>query len=787
MEQTAGGAGPTTARFARSVMVLVALVILAGSSVLLAPPSRAATVQFMASFGGWEVGAFLSSTGHVVYCIEPGAFEPKGPQQEPQEVDTLPGFAAQARDQTGWDAQVTGAPISGPALQRMNWLLTTYGQTQDHDQAAAVQFALWWLRDDPGLDAWLDHHAGWVQNNGGDWHIRRASQMVDEARLVIEQSAPPQPAQPLEMRLEGAPKSGVVRYPAGTQQLSITGGSFVGGSAELVVGPEAGSASWESHENSGEWRSQRRVAVAGAWKQEYTHWPAAVTMHPPVEAAQQMLGAMVGPTSAVSEAVLDPVELLVDEQFSPVLTTQTVDYFVPTGGGTFADRVTFGLAEGSREWATRSLADGGREYAPVVAEGVLYGPMSAPPEVQNTAPADAPVAARARLVADQGPGEYLATTDQGSNGPGYYSWVWSIAESQQLPEIREAALLPEGYLFSDRFGLADESHLSPLVLRWVTDLQENELAIDNLVLRDDVTVSVAAGDWIRDASEQPIPARIRLTAYGLAEAPVRQSSVPEGVEELAREFVTVTEPGVVEAPPITLPAGTRGWVTVQACLIAEDQPEQHLGMVEEWCDDFGVSDETARVVEPSVRTEAQPNARVGDEIVDNAFVDGLVPQQADLGFTFYLRPEAGQPRFDAEWQRVYRDDGKPATWSAAEIARMSDEERCLAQPVATTERIPVSGTGRHTSPGITAQSAGTGYWVEDLAMPDSESGEPIEVHRGACGLANERTVIAEKPAQEPGLAITGAETHPTYALVLAGLTAFAGAAVWVGGRSRMRK
>ena len=608
MEQQETGRLSRAARIARAVVAGATMGILAVSSAVGVAPGEAATTQYTITVGGWEVGGFLSSTGHLVYCIEPGAFEPSGQQLEPRAVETLPGFSAQQRDITGWDAVATGAPVSGPVLQRMNWLLTTYGQTQDANVAAAVQFALWMLREDPGLDPWTQHHAQWLIDNGAAWHIERAQQMVTEAKQAIEASAPAMPEGELVMSFDADTKNGTVSYPEGTERLRITGGVFESGEQEAAVGPDAGALGWVSHENSGSWRGERTVSVTGEWSQEYTHWPAAVMLHESVASHEQNLGSMMGPVDAESRVPLDPVSIGIAEQFEPVLTTQTAEFVVRIGEGSFTDRVNFGVSADSRDWATRQVDAGGSEYAPVIADGVLYGPFDRPQQPQSAAPAGAPVAARASLTADRGPGEYEVNAHVSPSEPGYYYWVWEISEATQSTEIREAALLPPGYTFADRFGLAEESHFAPLRLRWSTALVDQRLTAGSAVVRDAISVTASSGEWLFDETGDPVTAHLRLTVYSTEEKPQQQATVPEAARVIAEQIVAVTEQGTVSAEPIELPRDTRGWVTARVCLVEEDQPNEVRGVIEEWCDNFGVPEETAQIMEPVLPPETRPAA-----------------------------------------------------------------------------------------------------------------------------------------------------------------------------------
>src|SRR5690606_27230853 len=106
---------------------------------------------------------------------------------------------------------------------------------------------------------------------------------------------------------------------------------------------------------------------------------------------------------------------------------------------------------------------------------------------------------------------------------------------------------------------------------WITRLAERRLDPDRLVLEDRIKVSLHGGAWLIDDAGARIPANIRFTVYQTDGQPVRQSAPPEDARAIGRVFTEVSEAGVwVDAPRIELPSGTRGWVSVQACLLAED-------------------------------------------------------------------------------------------------------------------------------------------------------------------------------------------------------------------------
>lgn len=585
-------------------MFLVALLagVLAVIPTLTAPPAEAAVIGRMLAFGNWQVGAFVSSTGEYVYCLEPGATEPVGPQLTGERADTLPAYASTFPDLTGWTDHVSGTAITGDRVKQMNYVLWRYGHTTDPGTAVVVQIAVWLLRDDPGARAWLDHHLAWVRNHGGGAYVDAAIDMAAEARS--ETTADPGPT-PEALRIqrddngglgEHGAYSGVVHYPAGTTQLQIVGAVFEGGVEHLeLTGNEAGSVTWEAAPYASDWVGTHEVSVSGSWQLDREEWPAALRLYHPADAGQQRLGDGIAQETVTYSGEFSVSEST-DTQFSPTLSTRVPERFLQVGER-FSDTVTLSAAQGSHAWPSRVADDGSTEYAPIIAEGTVYGPFLSPQERSIDVPAEAPIAAQSVLIATEGPGEYAVEADGEIAGTGYYYWVWRMREQSQDSDVQHGKLLPDGYEMADDFGITDEGHVVPSKLRWSTELVDHELDPDRLVLEDRITVEAADGAWLQDRDGEHVPARIRLTVYQSDTLPDRSARTPEEAVEISQVFVDVHEPGEpVDAEPIHLPAATRGWVTIQACLFHEDQPEAWRGYAQEWCDDYGIPEETAKVV-----------------------------------------------------------------------------------------------------------------------------------------------------------------------------------------------
>ena len=110
---------------------------------------------------------------------------PNQTQQWADVVDELRGYSIDMSDVTGWSGQVSTAPISGEPLRRINYVLSTHGDTQSADPAVGVQFAIWMLREGAGEAAWLSHHISWVEQHGGMSHMNAARALVAEAIATI--------------------------------------------------------------------------------------------------------------------------------------------------------------------------------------------------------------------------------------------------------------------------------------------------------------------------------------------------------------------------------------------------------------------------------------------------------------------------------------------------------------------------------------------------------------------------------------------------------------------------
>ncbi|HUH52843.1 MAG TPA: hypothetical protein VLZ31_02220 [Microbacteriaceae bacterium] len=436
-------------------------------------------------------------------------------------------------------------------------------------------------------------------------------------------------------------------------------------------------------------------------------------------------------------------------EWIPELTTHVNTEFIDVGDS-FNDTVTFyvkGLSqEESKVRGWRKIA-GTNDYQPVTARGKLYGPFDTNPT--EFAAQEVPAYAANRVVAtstivtspELGPDTYDVLVPKALES-GYYTWVWGIESDAQTDYVKKT--IPNEYNFSDFFGAENESNIVSTTLKLKTQLTKSEIEISDLTIKDEVLAKLVDGQWLMVDGKR-VPATVRLTVYGTEGEPMRQASAPESAVEIASTKVSINrQDKTVTSSEIKIPLQTGfmpfSGLTVQACILKEDQPENLRGYLKEVCDDWGVPEESAIFMKPEVTTLAQENAGLFTSIHDVAHVSGTnLPDGSTMDFTVFLKPELGQPKYDQDWNKILDEQGQTVLWSEDELEAAA--KTCEVQPVGKTERIEVAKMGQYTSPEILAKSVGTVYWVEELFVVDSETGDEVSIHRGECGLPNETTIV----------------------------------------------
>lgn len=716
-------------------------------------------------------GAFIVD-GKFVYCAEPWI----------RSGTELPNYVGSSSIPGNSSSVVSVAPTVGAPFQQITFVISRYGQTHDNVQAAAVALAVWEIRGadgrgNEGYEAVLRS----VRSSVGPEVEARAQQLVAEAAVWVSARLDNE-AGTGSPRIAATPASaysGVVEVPTGALSLQIENGVFADGETSREWGgngaPAGTSLSWLGQPPAEGWDKYYPVSFSG----EYLEVPRSM-LWGDGGSSQSSISVEVSETKPFELA-----QVTIDTGWAPQVTSLVTSKYVSVGEH-HSDDITFFAApastSGSGEWRWRINAAGNREWMPVKAKVTAYGPYLSDPALNPSteAPAGAPVAARASFTTDPSrdhslPQTYSFLFDEVIMEQGYYTYKWDIEGSDQDPTITGeedcsepneelgCRVIPSDYYYTDGFGTSTETQIGKMRQSFTTKLSTHELALNDS-FTDDLTIPDMQ-NWLRDSDGNRIPLTLTGTAYLSADQELAQSTaVPADAVPLATTRVT-TDPSrngqILTSEPITIPVSTSRnhlHVTMRWCVVDADQDPRARGFWEETCDDFGVPDESARIIHPSVRTEAQPNAIVSDMITDVAIVDGPVPADTELVFELFKAPVEGDAKRD--------EAGEPTeeTWTAEEIRELGSDALCTTENrTARTDAVAVKAgsndESRYTSPGVQADGVGTYWWVESLLHRDPDSGAETLILSGICGLQNETTHVVgpTPPTSEPvKLALTGA-------------------------------
>ncbi|MDA3146045.1 hypothetical protein JSO19_01475 [Leucobacter sp. UCMA 4100] len=726
-------------------LLLLASVVFGGWWSLQGQPAFAASKGTGQEYGDLGyLGSFQLASGEQAYCVEIKVREPWNPQQPVSRVDQLPSFGGDLA--MGGPLGMGGKELHMPAvtdasvMRQMNYLMTKWGTTNDEAQGTAVALAMFLVRgDNIGYNEAL-HVA--LAKKGYGAIVDRAKAMVAEAKQNAIAPVEGAEVKAPVITVDGH-RAGTVEFFAGTTRIELKNAVFVDTkqAAREVDATKGGKLAIETVRPKG-WDASFDVEAKITWKTGRDGWRADLNLYEPTAPGEQRVVTPTGKTRGMERTGTQKATVAVKHQWAPTLSTRVHERIVPVGGS-FHDSVTVAADEQFDPWAT----DQAGAFMPLTAHGTLYGPLESDPSEHPSAdvPKGTPVAGTATLEITDGPGTYEAKADTVAVATGYYTWVWGFDWKQQPTAVTNpertgvSSLKREVFPVRDSFGIAAETHLVQQRLTLATRLLEGTLGLGWSV-KDDVAVTAEQyGGWLKNNTGTQVPVVLRGTLFHSKERPERSAQAPEDAVQIAETRLTVTEDGIYESEAVPVPLDATGFVTMQWCVYKDDQAEAQRGVVREWCDDYGVPAETAEVVPPQVTTKAQKESVEGETLHDVAIIEGPVPNEAELTFTAYLAPEAGQPRYDDDWKPTGQ------TWTQADLSALSDRERCLAQPVAVTPAMLIKNEGEHRSEDIFAGSVGTVHWVERLTAVDPLTLERVIVHEGECGIANETTQIVPQP------------------------------------------
>ncbi|WP_053353901.1 hypothetical protein [Leucobacter musarum] len=724
---------------------------------------------------GVGIGALVHTDGTIVYCLEMGQIVPSGTDAPLVPVAGVEGYTFQ-----GWfngylglnGASGSAGDLTASDTQALTYILGNYGTTTDNSQAAAVQLAVWDLRSaqgDAGYQSTIAQVKASLASKGYQSVVDYAAAMITEGRAYAANpgggSGPAvQPNAPV-ITPTGA-YAGYVAAEAGTSTMTIDNGKYIAqagvdvsadGKTATITDGAAHQLQWEGVPPEGyEFGRYYRVTFNGSYS--YTVSTAGELVVSDQGGLNQKIGIGRPATSETRTGDFSAQYVDPDTFWAPTLTSNTVTKQVKKGEK-YSDTLDFAAdpTVGSGIWRWQFGANGKKRYAPITAKGTAYGPFLQDPaeNPSGTPPKNAPIAATAEITTstDDGPNTtYTVESKEVAKETGYITWVWEIDYKDQLDAIvnpkpiagTASSSLPEKYHFTDGYGQKNESQWTPTELEFKTKLSADEIGIGN-DYTDEVEVKLAGGGgWLQTGGKRT-PATLRGTVYGSETKPEQQKTAPKDAVVLQTTTMTADTPGQKRTSDVlSVPIDAQyNYLTVQWCVLDEDQTGAAKGKFLDACDDYGVPSETAKVLRPEVTTQAQETGAVKGDIQDVAKITGALPStnQWDLAvdFTAYLKPEAGQPKYDENWKPIVDEAGVTAVWTEAELN--DPAAVCAAQPVAHTENVAVTKIGEVKSPKVKAETAGTVYWVEELTATPKGGGDELVLHTGKCGLPNETTMV----------------------------------------------
>jgi hypothetical protein len=683
----------------RLFAVLAVLAATLAGAVVAGLPARAASPgSGFGSWGPWTPygwhGSMMVGDLHT-YCILPGRALPTG-----------------ASEDRGISADAAG--LNAQQLTAVNMLVSTYGQTSDPVEAAAVG---WAVKAIANWDETL-HHFGyggdrlegaidWVFSRIAPEHSaavqQRAAALYAEGMGVA--AAPPAASGSLVFAVDPLdPLAGTMTVaadvPGASGEVRLTGAVFSDTGADVRGDVTAGSvypirailpdgATAVSVSGTGMLRGGFRAAVH----------------HFTTPGGQDTAG----PAGAVEIPVAGADQAPRETTFAPVVTTQVAARYAAQGG--YVDDVAFASARGS--WAR--TPDGG--YLPVTATATVFRTDSEPP-ASTTVPADAEPVGSLTVTTDAAAGPtvpYRVASDWMLPGPGFFTAVWRIDADAQSAATREA--LDAGYSWVEAFGEPSQVMVMPAVTSAADPVAAVGGPMSDLVI---AAAAVPSGGLDLSAAVYRVP-----DGSAPADACVDANLVWSGHDAPTR----VTGPGsaVVTAPAVP-DFGVYVWV--ERAVDAQGRLV-HMGVC-------GMEHETTRAPLPTVTTTAPESAEVGGMMSDRAAISGPVPVIGATELTF----------------QVFRaPDGIPPEQACTPETMVADT---------TAAPVPVAAAGEYVSPAVPVTGAGIHYWIEQLWFTPPD-GQRRLLSQGACGAPGETTRVAAPAIVTSAVerAATGEPYHDT--------------------------
>ncbi|MBP1324833.1 hypothetical protein JOF28_000065 [Leucobacter exalbidus] len=621
---------------------------------------RVETVSFP---GGVNISIFELPGGTRAYCVEIIMGEPTGHAWLDGRVTSLPGRAGLLNS---W-----GDPNG---MRQMNYLIDKYGQSTSAWTAAALQLTIWRMRENfgqgnPQLNRTISALEG---SSRGRELIARSDKMYETAKTnATAPVAAPSILGSLKLTPDPAGKPGryIVSFPKGTTSLSVTGAKFSrDGSTKLSV-----SSSSASERAVDATAGATRIKVTGTWETKgKAGWEPKLDVYGTLTAAGD-------PGQRVAVSIGKAAQPKKQGTFAATTVTLPPPLAPPTAssqaqpsaevGGTMTDE----LRVRAQKQTTLEMWPGATASFTAYLYPVVGTPKYSPVwETQLGEPYEA------------------QAEDPVTGQPLWYTW-WADSEGAALLDSDGNQIAA-----ADEQGVATEGVDANGLAYPVPQLDEN----DESVLDDEGNpVFYSARTPVLEERRDPE----RWTEQELSALSEKDRCLAQPV--FHDEGIPVPGPGNYSSAPAAVRSeGTVHWVE----RVYSQGTLKHEGVC-------GLPNETTRINQPGVVTQAPADLRIGDEAYDTATVSGrLLP---DVSYTLMFE--------------AYRADdvAAAATCTPESIVFRSD-------------RVPVTGTGEVRSPGfkVTPAHGVALWWVETLEIDEGDG--PRVLHRGACGLENETSRIA---------------------------------------------
>jgi len=707
--------------------VIVGGLVMAPATLAPTPSANAVVSQGHGVDGPYgHIGSlFESSTGQFVYCLDSSLGVPFGEESTPTQVGSV---AA--------DPNVTNAIDAGPdAVGRMNYILSTWGQTTDDTQAAAVYLAVNAYVKSGGMN----EMATYSYDQG----------IIDLAWSMFNQSQAITVGGSGSGQVSGA---GVLTVDSqnnyvGTVNINGTAGANVTITLTNGVFDSTGTNTLSNATSNTDYAIHgvpptddgAPYKISGTFTLKAgsgSAWPTTINLYN-YSPGQQRLGGAVGAVNTeqtVTGSFNDPTTR--STVFEPIVKTTAVKFVKK--GEKFTDVWNFGTqpdASGLNNSWFQSSTSG--NWAPITADAKIYGPFKEQPAESADAPAGAPVAATATQTTDLKTGPtapYTVSSDKVSPASGYYVWQTSITSDRQTADVQKY-LLPNPYSWKDTFGQTVESSITPMTITGSTKVKAPEVALSG-VPGDTATIA-NDGIWLQKDGKN-IPVTVKWDAYwdktidGPKQVP--SSQIPAAAVKLGTVTQTVDKPSDIKTPDaakdtgFTAPAAGTGSIVWVLNIKAAD----NAGMVEDWSDDYGVPSEIQKIAQPTTKTQATPGAKPGTDTKDTAEVGGTLPANgAELTFQQYEVPMVK----DASGKWVIN---APKGTAAGDLSWVCTADNEKYSNVGKGQ--VVIKTGKYDSPNVKITEGKKYLWVEKLwSVPSKEGDKPQLIAEGKCGVPTETT------------------------------------------------